>query len=354
MITENKPIVLPSTYRYFQRLSFAALMTVALFSFDDLSAAETRSDTKDDSSVLSAVAKDLAIAVLKGIAKQSWTIFVIRACKDANFREQNVDSKLRGLVQSLDNQRVLLTWAHQAVLQCAPAVDESQTLVTLRGPVSGARPAMPSTSAPLPAPPPVVASIAEEVDKVIEREKDQTVTLIASAAAAAGRGDSDGLTSYLSQLNSFAKPQRRNVEASSRVNKEGLDFYHRGALQDAASLFKSAVELDPGNVEARNNWAFMLILMRSDEDAALILVEVLKASPYRASAWLNAAQILASTPYENLAVGSILIADRYSSNRSTLHGSLEKMLADDRTSAAWRLVVKKALDVIDGRLALPL
>ena len=146
------------------------------------------------------------------------------------------------------------------------------------------------------------------------------------------------------KIEAFRKPTTGDRKAARKLNDQGLVALKSDDFAQAITILKSAMAIDPADVEILNNYVYALIKAKRLQDAELEAGRLLTISPGRSSAWANLAEVYALTNKNEEAVAALILAFQFSSNKDRTVTFLNDRAGD--TNSPLQATAKKAIEVI--------
>lgn len=159
--------------------------------------------------------------------------------------------------------------------------------------------------------------------------------------------DENSIQANKQYLESQPKPPKGDKKASREFNDEALEFFKSQQYDQAAILFAKAIQLDPADVEALNNYGVALIKSGDLNKATSILVKTLTIKPDRAPAWSNYGDTLALQGKGEMAVASYLNTYRFSKNRENTHKYFQNQLTRETNSLIRNALMKSTEKAVE-------
>jgi Flp pilus assembly protein TadD len=147
------------------------------------------------------------------------------------------------------------------------------------------------------------------------------------------------------QLESLAKPPRRNVKEARVLNQQGLEALKQTNYQAAAAAFQKAQEADPADVEVAGNLGYANLKLDRLRRAEHQLVYAISLAPRRSSSWFNLGQVYGAMNEVEKATGAFAAAYRFSQNPPKTVEFMRQALTAPENNEATRAALKRALEL---------
>lgn len=129
-----------------------------------------------------------------------------------------------------------------------------------------------------------------------------------------------------------AAPPESASQANENLLRQAVDYYHAGRLLEAAQLYQTILQADPGHPEANHNLGVIAVQAQQAEAALAYLAAALDADPTRGRYWVSY-------------INALIHAGREDEARSVLALAREQGLEGDEVDA---LVARISVDGWNG------
>lgn len=142
-----------------------------------------------------------------------------------------------------------------------------------------------------------------------------------------------------------AAPVAASGDARS-LNRQAIAAINAGRPAQAIPLLERAIAQQPRDPEMLGNLGYAYMLIGEHRRARDRLRTALDLSPTRSATWLNLGQTYAELGQQDVAVDAVVTGYRYSTRKASVRSALQRAVAGDRHSAAWREAAALALSRI--------
>lgn len=191
----------------------------------------------------------------------------------------------------------------------------------------------------------LAAALAIMAATVRASEYDLAFGQVQRLLAQAAKNDEAGLNAARQQLESLAKPARRNVKEARALNQQGLEALKQNDYPAAAAAFQKAQEADPADVEVAGNLGYANLKLDRLRRAEHQLVYAISLAPGRSSSWFNLGQVYGAMNDVEKATGAFAAAYRFSQNPPKTVEFMRQALTAPENNEATRAALKRALEL---------
>lgn len=191
----------------------------------------------------------------------------------------------------------------------------------------------------------LAAALAIMAATVRASEYDLAFGQVQRLLAQAAKNDETGLNAARQQLESLAKPARRNVKEARALNQQGLEALKQNDYPAAAAAFQKAQEADPADVEVAGNLGYANLKLDRLRRAEHQLVYAISLAPGRSSSWFNLGQVYGAMNDVEKATGAFAAAYRFSQNPPKTVEFMRQALTAPENNEATRAALKRALEL---------
>lgn len=191
------------------------------------------------------------------------------------------------------------------------------------------------------------ASTSASIGDSASGEREGRLAVVGSLSEVLAAADPARVDSFIGEIESLAPATPGNRAEARRLNEAGLAALRATRIDEAVSLFESAVAADPSDPEVAGNFADSLMRAGRWSEALRAAEASLALGPTRPSAWGSLGLIYAKLDRGELAVASLVTSHRLSKDPARTERVFANLAANDDDPKV-RMAMQEVLQRIGG------